>query len=59
MELDEVKKGVEVIVPKNFTPKEEWPITKVKSVPYKIGNGPWICLLENNDKVEIKKLIKI
>jgi hypothetical protein len=56
MGLEEVKRGVEVSM---ITDAGKIVVTKIQSVPYKIGSGPWICILENGEKVPINSLRKL
>lgn len=59
LELDECKAGVEVIQVVRYQAKESWPSRIIKSRPYRVGDGPWVCILDNDEIVEINKLIKI
>ncbi len=58
MDFDDVIPGTKVVNPITNKSKEGC-ISKIKTRPYKIGDGEWHCFLSNGDSVPIKKLIKI
>lgn len=58
MVIKDVKPGVKVIVAIQGIGKDDWPSGVIKTVPYRIGEGDWVCTLENSEIVEIQNLIE-